>query len=260
MDARGKQTLKLLLRLISDAGNLRISSDSGVEKPMTVFIDQIIRSRRKTIALEISADAKLIVRAPLFTSEKTINRLILRKKQWIKKKQEQARKRRKNIFPIKFHEGDSFPFLGNGYPLHIIAWTDSPLEFDGKQFLLKESSARAAQKLFINWYRDQAIRIFMERISWYASISAVKPDSVKISNARKRWGSCSARGEIRLNWRLVMAPIEIIDYVVVHELIHIRERNHSKKFWNNVNKILPEYKKQRIWLRENGHLLTLIDG
>lgn len=222
---------------------------------MTIPIDQIIRSKRKTIALEISPDAKLIVRAPLFTSNRTINRIIIQKKSWIIKKQKEAKNKRLKLSRKKYVDGERFPLMGNDYPLHILDQLEVPLKFQGSQFLIKQTMVRAAEKIFVNWYKKQAIRIFYSRVSWYAPIAGVRPDSIKLSNARKRWGSCSARGNIRLNWRLVMAPKEIIDYVIVHELIHIRERNHSKKFWEEVKKILPEFKRQQIWLRENSHLL-----
>lgn len=223
----------------------------------TVPVDQIIRSKRRTIALEISMDARLIVRAPLFTPERTINKIILRKKSWILKKQKEAKEKWQCIPRRKFVDGERFPFLGNEYPLHIILLSNSPLTFDGHRFLLKKETIPVAEKMFTNWYRNQAIRVFQERLSWFMPISGVKPDSLKLSNARKRWGSCSARGKIHLNWRLIMAPGEIIDYVVVHEMIHVKEKNHSKKFWEEVKKILPEFKRQQTWLRKNGHLLSI---
>lgn len=224
---------------------------------MKIPIDQLIRSRRKTIALEISVDSRLIVRAPLFVSDRAINRIVYQKRSWIIKKQNEAKEKRISTPLRKFAEGERLPFLGNDHPLHIIAQSDSPLGFDGQQFLLNRKFLDAAEKMFESWYRHQAIRIFHERVSRYAPASGVTPDSLKLSNAGKRWGSCSARGNIRLNWRLVMASLEIIDYVVVHELTHIRERNHSKKFWALVRKILPEFRKQQIWLKKNGHLLNI---
>ncbi|MBI4687875.1 MAG: M48 family metallopeptidase [Nitrospirae bacterium] len=96
-----------------------------------------------------------------------------------------------------------------------------------------------------------------ERVSWYSSLSGLKYNRVKISDAQKRWGSCSAKGNLNFSWRLIMSPIRVIDYVVIHELAHLEERNHSKKCWNKVKIMLPDYEQYKEWLKENKHLLDI---
>ena len=97
----------------------------------------------------------------------------------------------------------------------------------------------------------------IERVAFFARSQDVKPGKLCISSARTRWGSCSAKGTLSFTWRLVMAPLDIIDYVVVHELCHLKEMNHSRAFWERVETILPDYKRRRKWLKENGGALRL---
>jgi hypothetical protein len=111
--------------------------------------------------------------------------------------------------------------------------------------------------VFKAWYRQQASRVISERVTGYAAQNGFSYQRVNITGARTRWGSCSARGSLNFTWRLVMAPIRVIDYVVVHELVHLKHKNHSKAFWDEVKRLMPEYQQQIKWLYEHGHTLRL---
>jgi predicted metal-dependent hydrolase len=113
------------------------------------------------------------------------------------------------------------------------------------------------EKLFTTWYKQQARWVIRERVEWFAARYKFIYSQVRISSARTRWGSCSSRGSLSFTWRLVMAPLEVVDYVVAHELAHLRIRNHSPAFWKEVEAILPDYKARQKWLKTNGRLLTL---
>lgn len=117
-------------------------------------------------------------------------------------------------------------------------------------FTLEEAESVLVQSL-----RGEARRIFEARVSFFAEVMGVAPARVRIGDQRSRWGSCSARGTISLNWRLVMAPAEVLDYIVVHELAHLREMNHSRRFWEIVESFYPSYREQEVWLKENGFRL-----
>jgi predicted metal-dependent hydrolase len=222
-----------------------------------IQIDRMIRSRRRSIGLEISDDARLIVRAPFAVSSRTINRVILKKKEWILRKQLEARARLAQTPQRQFAPGESFLFLGNTYPLIYVGSRQHPFGFQEDSFFLIPKHQIRARELFVNWYRKNAQKIFAERINHYQNLSGIRYRQLKISNARKRWGSCNSRGDLYLNWRLVMAPLEVIDYVVVHELSHIREGNHSRSFWDLVEQLIPDYRNPRKWLKNHGHLLNL---
>ncbi|MCK4905191.1 M48 family metallopeptidase [bacterium] len=225
---------------------------------VTVKIDKIIRSRRKTLGLEISGDASLIVRSPYGVSLNDIRKIIFEKKDWITSKQKIARERRLQTFPRKFSEREEFLYLGKSYPLIILETAANPLSFD-KEFRLIRKHLSSAQRLFIDWYKKQAYLKIKERLDFYSELLGYKYSKFALSNAKRRWGSCNGEGNIHINWRLVMAPHHIIDYVVVHELFHLKEKNHSKKFWDKVKTIHGDYKRKRKWLKENGHLL-IIEG
>ncbi len=224
---------------------------------MDIIIDEIIRSRRKTIALQVSHDARLIVRVPFSTSEKLIRKIIYEKRSWILKKQEEAKGKYKKVYSKEFVNGEGFLFLGNSYKLYVVDNVEFSLIFNNENFFLSRKFLNKAKEIFIKWYKKQAYKNFSERIAIYSKISGINYDKLKITNARKRWGSCSSNGNLNFTWRLIMAPLQVIDYVIVHELVHIKERNHSKNFWNKVRIILPYYETQKKWLKKNGHLLIL---
>lgn len=222
-----------------------------------IQIDRIIRSRRRSIGLEISNNARLIVRAPLLVSTRQINRIVIEKKIWILRKQQEARKKLDQIPQKKYTPGEQFLFLGNEYPLILAKGQGIPFLYRENKFHITPESLSEARILFKVWYCKQALDIFTERISRYHRLSGIRCRQLHISNARKRWGSCSTRGNLYMNWRLIMAPLKVIDYVVVHELVHIRENNHSRAFWDRVEQLIPNYREQRNWLKRQGHLLNL---
>ena len=224
---------------------------------MDIIIDEIIRSRRKTIALQVFHDARLIVRVPYSTSEKLIKKVIYEKRLWILRKQEQAKEKYKKIYSKEFVNEEEFLFLGNSYKLYIVDDFKFSLIFNNENFFLSKKFLNKAKEIFIKWYKKQAYKKFSERVAIYSKISGITYNKLRITNARKRWGSCSVKGNLNFTCRLIMAPLQVIDYVVVHELVHIKEKNHSKNFWDKVRIILPYYETQKKWLKENGHLLIL---
>jgi len=107
----------------------------------------------------------------------------------------------------------------------------------------------------MDWYKERAYEKISERVQWYALKNGFQYNKIKITQAQKRWGSCSSKGNLNFSWRLIMAPLPVVDYVVVHELAHLVEKNHSKAFWSKVKMLMTDYQKQQEWLKRNGHLL-----
>ena len=219
-------------------------------------IDQIIRSRRKTIALIIQRDGALVIRAPLRTPEKTIRELVEQKKGWITKKQTEMRKNRPTT-ARQFAEGETFLLMGKSYPLKIVKRQRASLAFEQGIFLLAEKFRPLARDAFTRWYKQMAAILLPARIETLAKKHKLQPAKIRITSARTRWGSCSSTGTISLTWRLVMAPPEVIDYVIVHELAHLKIKNHSKSFWEAVESLLPDYKIHLAWLKKQGHTLDI---
>ncbi len=125
------------------------------------------------------------------------------------------------------------------------------------QFYLSASGLPHAGAVFKAWYTQQAFQVISERVQWFAAQNGFDYGRVKITEARTRWGSCGRGGSLNFSWRLVMAPLPVIDYVVVHELVHLQEKNHSKAFWMKVKLLMPDYQRHINWLNANGYLLTI---
>lgn len=175
-----------------------------------INIHSIIRSRRRSISLVVTPEAKLIIRAPHRVPERYLQHLVVRKAAWITKKITQAKRYGAVSMPTKAQER--------------------------VQFLT---------------YQNQAQKLITSRVEHYSQQTGWRYAEVKITNTRSRWASCSPTGVLRFSWRLVHAPLDVIDYVVVHELAHIKHKNHSRVFWSAVAEIIPDYAQKRKWLREN---------
>lgn len=223
---------------------------------MPISIDRVIRSRRKTIALVVEADGSLVVRAPLRMADNDIRRFVDTHREWIAKSKLKIL-RNPPPPPRQYREGESFPFLGKAQPLKIVPQKSPALALHASGFRLAKGSLGKADALFLRWYRKQARRVIVDRVETLAGLFNYSYQKIRISSARTRWGSCSARGTLSFTWRLVMAPPEVVDYVVIHELVHTRIKNHSKVFWEQVGKLMPGYKKHVRWLKQNGKYLTL---
>ncbi len=179
---------------------------------------ELIRSKRKTLAIEITPEARVIVRAPLRLSVAEINRFIGEKADWIDAHVRKMKERQK-------------------------AREDEP-----------EASELSKQE--IKLLVTRAKRIIPQRVRYYAGIMGVTYGNITIRMQKSRWGSCSSKGNLNFNCLLMKAPEEILDYVVVHELCHRKEMNHSPRFWAEVEKVLPDYKERRKWLKDHGNELS----
>ncbi len=219
-----------------------------------VEIHKLVRSKRKTLSLIVETDGTLTVRAPLWMREADIRRFVEAKAAWVKRKQAKARK--EAVAPHQYVDDETFWYLGKKIPLRTIPNQKSALVLDG-YFKLARSAQPRAEAVFEAWYKKQACAVLTGRVEFFAREYGFNVEKIRISSARTRWGSCSQKGTLSFTWRLVMAPTEVIDYVVVHELCHLKQMNHSKTFWEQVETILPAYRAYRKWLKKNGALLRL---
>jgi len=221
-----------------------------------VKIDQIIRSKRRTISLEVKLDGILIVRAPIIATRGQIEEMVKSKERWIRVKQELLKQQSVEVPAKQFFPGEQFLYLGEPYTLEMVNEQADPLVLKDK-FYLAAKSQKKAQLVFTNWYQKHAALVIKEMVVPRAQQNGFAYARIRITSARTRWGSCGLKGSLNFTWRLVMAPREVIDYVVVHEMVHLQVRNHSKAFWGEVSYLMPEYQHHRAWLKGNGHRLTL---
>jgi len=216
----------------------------------------IIRSRRKTIAVEITKEGGVLVRAPLTLARREVFAFVHQNRAWIARKHAQARVLQEERGPRRFLEGESFPFLGEQHRLRFVEGGEY-LRKENGEFLLGADLASRARDLFRTWYRARAREIFEERVERFALQMGLRVQAVRITDANQRWGSCSAAGSLNFAWRLVMAPPPVIDYVIVHELAHLVEMNHSRRFWDCVARVIPDHPARRKWLREHEPFLNV---
>ncbi|WP_457623396.1 M48 family metallopeptidase [Persephonella sp.] len=213
--------------------------------------------RRKNVAIVVTDVGELIVKIPYNYSIRNIDKLLIKHSDWIDKKIRSAKERSDKFKKRNFTHGENFLFLGKWYPL-IVTENSESLIFLNNSFYLSKDKLDNAKELFYKWYFERASEIIFERVDFYSNKTGLKPKRVKLSKAKKRWGSCSSKGNINLNWRLVMSPMNVIDYVVVHELVHLKIMNHSKDFWCKVEEILPNFKQSKRWLNENRYIMNII--
>jgi predicted metal-dependent hydrolase len=216
----------------------------------------VVHSKRKRGALVVETDGSLVVRVPLRTSLAQVEEIVHSKMEWILQQQAKMKQVAASSVSHKYQEGEKFWFLGKQYALEIDPRARNVLKLTDR-FTLKTLALARAEDVFTQWYKKQAMAVFTARVAVYASEYGFSPEKIRISSARTRWGSCSTKKTLSFTWRLVMAPADVIDYVVVHELAHLTHPNHSPAFWQSVEAILPDYRKRRAWLKKNGRLFTL---
>jgi predicted metal-dependent hydrolase len=228
---------------------------------MTIRLSyQLIRSkrRRRTISLQIKEDGKIVIYAPHHAPKWEIERFIREKQLWIantiSEKEKQSKEAEKT-----FSSGEKFLYLGEWYPLeiHALDHKEPPLRLSSGKFILHKDHLEGAKDLFIQWYKREAEDKLAGRVEYYSRRLRLFPRGIRITSAKSRWGSCSRDNRLSFSWRMIMASLTVIDYILIHELVHIREKNHSKRFWSVLESILPDYRKHRLWLKEYGYLLQL---
>ena len=218
------------------------------------------RKRRKTISLQIGANSEITVYAPYFTPDAEISSFIAAKQGWIDRT---LRRQSKSIPQNKdkiYSSGEIFYYLGQAYPLEAYF---EPLENQGvmfwkdRFFLNCPENNDMRRHYFEMWYKKKAMDYIPARVSELARTLKLTPKDIRITQARRRWGSCSADNSLAFSFRLMMAAPEAIDYVAIHELMHIRQKNHSSKFWRLVIEAMPQCQSHRRWLRDHQHLFEL---
>ncbi|MCG3176315.1 MAG: hypothetical protein MOGMAGMI_01263 [Candidatus Omnitrophica bacterium] len=213
----------------------------------------VVRTARRTLEVRVLPGGRVEVRAPLRLPDSAVRRFVDEKAAWI----ERARSRAPAERPQReYRVGELFRYLGQSYPLRIVEGALARLRLTDA-FELSAGHADRARSVFEDWYRVRARQELASRVGALTDRVGARPRATRLSSARWRWGSCSRKGVVRLNWRLVMAPGWVIDYVIVHELAHLRHLDHSRRFWGVVEETMPNYRDAVQWLRGHGHELAL---
>jgi hypothetical protein len=203
-------------------------------------------SKRRSIGLQIN-DHGLTVSMPMRASEKWLHSVLQEKAGWVVDKLENWQSR---IVPIqRWGEGESILFRGETFILRVTqAEQKCPPRLTSTELVIQvadHDNQTLIKKMVLLWYRQEAMRVFEECVEHFSPLMGVAPRELKLTSARTQWGSCTVQGVVRLNWKLVTMPLQLIDYVVVHELAHLKEMNHSAAFWRVVENVCPDYAKIR---------------
>ena len=217
----------------------------------------LIRSSRRSFALEINDKAMLVVRAPLRMKDDEINTHLHHYDGWIQKKIQQSSTKLQEVTPVTFTDGAKIIFMGEHYPLSITSTPKPFFNFENKLFTLDSEKKAKGFQYLERWYRVQAREVCVSMSEDLAKKMGVSFKNIKINGSKHRWGSCGSGGNINFSWKLVMAPLSVIEYVVIHELSHLSHMNHSNLFWRNIERYMPDYKIHKKWLKDNGHTLVI---
>ena len=218
-------------------------------------IDYSIKySARKTISIIVERDRSVVVRVPLNTSKELVETEINKRKFLLFQKINHPQKYTLPRDRKEFVSGEALLYFGKYYKLEVVDTIFDGVEFDSK-FLISKSNQKKARQILKEWYVSQAEQKIIPKVKQYAIHLGVKYKKISILDLKYRWGSCTPKDNINFNWRIIKAPGHVIDYIIVHELAHLIEGNHTPEFWNIVSIQLPHYNKAKEWLRENGNLL-----
>ena len=210
---------------------------------------RLVRGKRKTVSVRVCPDGVVEVRAPHWLGRAEIEAFLAQKQAWIVARQTYARELERRRQDFSTAPGSLLPLLGRQYPVAA----GERAQFDGGCFRVCTKQPEKPQLIGI--YRELARVELERRIKQYAPLVGAYPEDMRITSARTRFGSCSGRNRLSFPWMLVMADGELIDYVVVHELCHILEHNHSGRFWKEVERVLPDYRQRQVRLREFAEVL-----
>lgn len=216
----------------------------------------LIYKKRKTIGIYIDTYGNIELRMPKETTDNQISQLIESKWSWITTKQGEMKEKTKGFKERVYEEGELYLYLGENYPIRII----ENKELKNENVLLKKGELLVnikaydeehIKKILKKFYHKQCKSLVEERIKYYQSNFKVKPRSIKLSDNKKTWGTCNSLRELTFNWKLAMAPLEVVDYIVVHEMCHMVHLNHDRSFWRLVGKYIPDYEERQAWLNQS---------
>ncbi|MBQ7949195.1 MAG: M48 family metallopeptidase [Clostridia bacterium] len=215
--------------------------------------DEIIRTRRKTLAIAVDSFGRLIVRAPMDCSEARIFAFLQEKENWILRKQAERKGAGIDLPPENLN-GYSLFLLGKKCKIYVIPTSKVGYNSEKDVIYLPENNPK---ERLIKWLKNNAKRIFTSVTAQTAARMDASYKSVTVTSARGRWGSCSGDNALHYSFRLIYAPKDVIEYVAVHELAHTKHKNHSKAFWTEVEKYVPDWKIKRKWLKLHGGLMEI---
>jgi predicted metal-dependent hydrolase len=247
---------------IARIGAVTVEHTAPVNETLVVddLTFEIHRSdRRRTLGLTVERDGQLVISAPIACRSDVLEGFVREKRFWLYTKL--AKKEallEEAVRPRQFVSGESFPYLGRSYRLLLVDEQDVPLKLERGRFVLRRSDAVEGRAAFIGWYGARARPWLEQRLSRFVSRVGISPARIEVRDLGFRWGSCGRKGRISFHWATVLMPPALIDYVIVHELVHLLEPKHTPEFWLAVERTMPDFESRRARIAELGYACASI--
>jgi predicted metal-dependent hydrolase len=225
---------------------------------MTAFVvDELCfelrRSRRRsTVQVTVDRFGELVLSAPERCERGVLERFVREKRFWIYMKLAQKKAHRPAPARKRFVNGEGFPYLGRSYRLLLVDRQDVSLKLANGRFQLDRHGLGQARLHFVEWYACRGREWLEQRVRRWVPRVGREPGDIRVQDLGFRWGSCGSRGNLNLHWAAILLPPSIIDYILVHELVHLHEPRHTPEFWRRLERVVPDYENKKRWLAENG--------
>ena len=219
-------------------------------------------SQRKTTDIVIERDGKVVVRPPAGTAPDQVDAVVDSKRLWIYRNLAEWKDLNATAVTREWVNGETFLYLGGAYRLALVSGQGQPLKLKDGRFclsrdLIEKGGTGAARAAFEQFYTDKARQRFTGRVAFFAPRVGVEVADIRVKDMGYRWASCGRSGVLHFHWKCMMAPPRIVDYIAVHELCHFHHRNHTDAFWNEVDKVMPDWRERKEWLRKRGASLNI---
>ncbi len=236
-------------------GDLEASSITWGDTRLRYAIRRSAR-RKKTVAVMVDPSGDVLLVAPEQFSTSRLDAVVRRKAAWIVQRLRHLQSHDPPPPPREFVSGESVLYLGRHYRLKVHPNATGEVKLRGGWLhvpaLAGAQQTAHVRAALVSWFRRHAAKRLPERVVTWRARAGVEMPRVVIADQQKRWGSCDRNGTIRLNWRIIQAPMRLVDYVVVHELVHLRHRGHGRDYWQALGKVMPDYERRREDLRQRG--------
>jgi len=218
---------------------------------------EVVRSQRSTADIIIERDGSVLVRAPKWIDDEQVENIVESKHFWIYQSLAEWRELNATRVLREYKSGEGFLYLGRAYRLLLTSNQDTPLQLKNGRFLLRRDLVErgeiaAAKAAFTDYYISCGLDRICRRVAYFSPKVGVESNETDVRELGHRWASCSPAGNLAFHWKCMMAPQTIIDYIVVHELCHFHHHDHTDAFWNEIDKVMPDFRERKEWLRKNG--------
>lgn len=208
--------------------------------------------RRKTLQITVDRGGELVLSIPPGVEESTLRDFVHEKRFWIYKKIAEKEQLQRPLPRKEFVNGEGFLYLGRNYRLKLVDEQDEPIKLIGGRFCLRRDLAKDGRSHLIRWYSERGRAWLSAKVTEHARRMEVEPAGVKVQDLGYRWGSCGKGGWLYFHWKTILLPRSIAEYIVIHELVHLHEPNHTPEFWRRLERALPDYERRKQWLAAHG--------